>query len=293
MLEDESMIRSPFSLRRALYVLALGVIGAAAAIGLADQPERAGPAWLLLALICVVTFMGPRFVTGLLSALGAALLFVLIVLLQAGSNAGSHAVVVSLVVSAGALLVTPFLLLPISRELRHSLRQLAEQQHRIDDLTIRDEATGVYRPRFVDALLEEEIERARRYGRALTLCLVALDNWPRLVSEQGEPAMHRTLTTIERLLTSRQRMLDKVIGLGNGELALLLPETPLEGAEVVAGRIQSQIAGEAGVSLHIGLSDFPEGGATREELMREARQALDFARMANLPIVDRTLLVPS
>lgn len=287
------MIRLPRSLSRALYLVALGVIGATAAIGLADRPDRAALAWLLLALICVVTFMGARFLAGLLTALGAALLFVLIVLLQSGSNGASQTVIVSLIVSGCALVATPFFLLPFAAALRHSLRRLADQAQAIDQLRVRDEATGVYRAPQIERLLDEEIERARRYGRALTLCVIVVDDWQELVKTRGEPAMRRTLAQIEQALSSRQRMLDKIIRLGGGELALLLPETPLEGAEVVAGRIQSQIAADAGVSLRIGLSDFPEGGATREELIQEARQAIEFARMANLPVVDRTFLALS
>ncbi|HVC30260.1 MAG TPA: hypothetical protein VND24_03665, partial [Steroidobacteraceae bacterium] len=111
---EETMIRLPLSLTRALYIAALGVIGAAAGIGLADNSVRAGLAWLLLALICVVAFKGSGFVTNLLTAAAAAVLFALVVLVQAGSSAGSRTVIVSLIVSAGALLATPFLLLPFS-----------------------------------------------------------------------------------------------------------------------------------------------------------------------------------
>ena len=47
----------------------------------------------------------------------------------------------------------------------------------IDDLTVRDTQTGAFKPKYVESILAEEIDRARRYHRSLTLSIVAADDW--------------------------------------------------------------------------------------------------------------------
>jgi hypothetical protein len=42
--------------------------------------------------------------------------------------------------------------------------------------------------------------------------------------------------------------------------------------------------------VRIGIAEFPRDGVTEDALMSEVRQALEFARTANIPVVDRSLL---
>jgi hypothetical protein len=59
---------------------------------------------------------------------------------------------------------------------------------------------------------------------------------------------------------------------------------------VLAARLQASASREAGILLRIGLADFPRDAVTGEALIAEAREALTFARIADLLVVDRTLL---
>jgi GGDEF domain-containing protein len=80
------------------------------------------------------------------------------------------------------------------------------------------------------------------------------------------------------------------VQVGDGAFALVLPETPLEGAEVLAARLQASASTEAGITLRVGLADYPRDAATPSGLVGEAQEALTFARTADLLVVDRTLL---
>lgn len=279
-------------LSRALYLALVGLIAVAACVGLAAHAVDWAPVgWLLLALIVVVSVLRPGLLAGLVAAIIAALVFAAIVVFQHGISGDSrNASAVAILVCAAAFLLLPVLLYPLMSQERRLLQENADAARKIDDLTLRDEATGVYRSRYVETILDEEVERARRYDRDLTLCLIAIDNWRLLVGEYGAEAMREVVSKLERVLRARQRMLDKIVDLGDGEIALVLPETPLAGAEVVAGRIQSQISSVIPYPLRIGLTDLTSTEMTRESLIQEARQALQFARTANLPIVDRTFL---
>jgi GGDEF domain-containing protein len=91
-------------------------------------------------------------------------------------------------------------------------------------------------------------------------------------------------------LAKGTRTVDKIVQLGNGSFAIVLPETPLEGAEILAARLQEAASAEANIVLRIGLADFPRDAVSSEGLYREAQEALTFARIAELLVVDRTLL---
>jgi len=95
------------------------------------------------------------------------------------------------------------------------------------------------------------------------------------------------------LATKVRRLLRDVdaIGLhGDDRLAILLPETPLDGGLVVASRIQHMAIDDVGLKVRLGASLFPEDAVTVEGLFREAEAALDLARLEQLAVGERVRL---
>lgn len=285
------MIQRAGGLQRDLIIGVLCLVGAAAAIGLADQTDRAILAWFLLAAVALITLTRRRRDGPVIAAVAAVVFALAVLVLDRSGDGGTVvAAVVAVAVTDLALILASLALERFVREERRVLAELGHQAQAIESLTTHDEVTGAYRPHYMQTLLDEEIERARRYKRALTLCMIAVDDWQELIATEGEAAAREALARVLTTLGSRQRLLDKIVDLGGGEIVLILPETPLEGAEVVAGRIQAQIAPLVMHPLRIGVVDFPLDAQTRDGLISEAREALIFARSANLPLVDRTLL---
>ena len=68
---------------------------------------------------------------------------------------------------------------------------------------------------------------------------------------------------------------------------MLLPETPLDGAQVVAVRIQQAALEDVGLKTRIGAAVFPDDAVTVEALMQEAEAGLDLARLEGVSIVQR------
>jgi GGDEF domain-containing protein len=68
---------------------------------------------------------------------------------------------------------------------------------------------------------------------------------------------------------------------------VLLPETPLDGAQVVAVRIQQAALEDVGQKTRIGAAVFPDDAVTVEALLQEADAALDLARLEGVGIVQR------
>jgi diguanylate cyclase (GGDEF)-like protein len=146
---------------------------------------------------------------------------------------------------------------------------------------------GVADEALLDRLAVHEMTRARRYERPLSLLLIGIEDWSSLVAERGRKTAFDQLS---KLATRVRRVLRDVdaIGLGgDGRLVVLLPETPLDGAQVVAVRIQQAALEDVGLKTRIGAAVFPDDAVTVEALLQEADAALDLARLEGVGIVQR------
>ncbi|MDH3519783.1 MAG: diguanylate cyclase [Myxococcales bacterium] len=101
-----------------------------------------------------------------------------------------------------------------------------------------DSLTGLYNHRFFQDRLEEEIRRGRRYERPLALLLLDIDHFKAFNDTHGHPAGDAMLQEVSRLLRRISRTEDIVARYGGEEFAVILPETPAEGAEVFAVRVK-------------------------------------------------------
>jgi GGDEF domain-containing protein len=149
---------------------------------------------------------------------------------------------------------------------------------------------GVADDALLDRLAIHEMTRARRYERPLTLLLIGVEGWSTLLAERGRRPSFELLSA---LATRARRVLRDVdaIGLhGDGRLAVLLPETPLEGAQVVAMRIQQAALEDVGLKTRIGAAVFPDDAVTVETLMLEAEAGLDLARLEGVSVAQRVRL---
>ena len=106
---------------------------------------------------------------------------------------------------------------------------------------ITDDLTGlVNRRRFIEAL-DAEIERARRFGSALTIVLADLDNFKQVNDEFGHHGGDVVLRAFADLIRSHVRDVDVSGRIGGEEFAILLPETDREGAALVAERMRRSL----------------------------------------------------
>jgi len=146
-------------------------------------------------------------------------------------------------------------------QVRGELRRAEEQ---IAALRTIDEATGLLNARaFLDRALVE-VHRASRYERPLALVLF----------EQDQPG---SLAALAELCRCQIRTVDAAGCTDGGAIALLLPETPLAGALVIANRICG-MAGRREVVARAGCAAWPADGGTFGQLTDSARQALSIAR---------------
>jgi diguanylate cyclase (GGDEF)-like protein/PAS domain S-box-containing protein len=120
----------------------------------------------------------------------------------------------------------------------HDLTGRKELEAKLKHLSITDSLTGLYNQRHFHAVLEAELERAKRYGRPLSLVCIDLDDFKqvndRLGHLVGDDALRFTGRTVHRHL----RKTDMAFRYGGDEFMLLLPETSAAEAEAIAGRLK-------------------------------------------------------
>lgn len=158
------------------------------------------------------------------------------------------------------------------------LYELVVAQARVDPLT------GVFNRRAFWELLEREVARSRRYQRPLSALMVDLDDFKGINDRHGHKEGDEVLILVAGMLRSRLRAVDIVGRYGGDEFVVLLPETDLAGARIVAGRLLTAVrdlATPSGVkpTCSIGAASLPEA-CTPEGLIAAADRGLYEAKSA-------------
>jgi diguanylate cyclase (GGDEF)-like protein len=148
-----------------------------------------------------------------------------------------------------------------------------------------DALTGLGNRRHFDSQLHEELPEARRLDRPLSLLLLDIDHFKRFNDEHGHQAGDRALQTVARLLQCEVRKPFIACRHGGEEFAVIMPNSSVEDARVLAERLRRELArlveGEAllALTLSIGLASLADGPFERpEQLFAAADQALYAAK---------------
>ncbi len=144
------------------------------------------------------------------------------------------------------------------------------------EMAIFDEPTGLLSPRYYYLRLREEMRRAIRHGKGLSLLLTRLEG---LETGAEDSPQSQLRESSERMRDLIRADLDIPARYGENEFAVILPDTDLEGALILAGRIRESLAQNGsgnGVTLgvSIGIASYPEHADTVEELSDCAERAL-------------------
>jgi diguanylate cyclase (GGDEF)-like protein/putative nucleotidyltransferase with HDIG domain len=153
----------------------------------------------------------------------------------------------------------------------------AEQRARVDELT------GLFNRRHFDERLIEEIYRHSRYGGMLSLIFLDLDFFKDYNDKHGHLAGDKVLARIGWLIQKSIRSIDVAFRYGGDEFAVLLPQSEVDDAFMVAERIREKIAAEMRkkklrITTSLGLASWPSDGVTPDELVNAADRALYYTK---------------
>lgn len=155
---------------------------------------------------------------------------------------------------------------------------------------VTDPLTGLFNRRQFDAALDAEIGRSRRFGGEVGLVMMDLDGFKPINDLYGHQEGDRVLVEVSNLLRRLTRDVDRLARFGGDEIAIILPQTDLAGAELLAERVRSGVealaihpAG-AGAPITVtgsfGAAAIPETAADKHGLVGSADAALYRAKRA-------------
>src|SRR6266566_4695910 len=147
---------------------------------------------------------------------------------------------------------------------------VAIRNARLEDLSLKDALTDVYNRRYFMIRLEEEFKRHSRFGEPLSLVMLDVDHFKEINDRFGHRAGDETLRGIAELLLRHSRSFSVVTRYGGDEFAIVLVNTPKDGALTYAERIRSVVAEyefrHGIVTVSLGAASLPEDGACGDDL---------------------------
>lgn len=169
-----------------------------------------------------------------------------------------------------------------------------EGQSELERLSLTDALTGLYNRRHLMGTLASEVQRSRRLRRSFSIVIADVDHFKQYNDTHGHLAGDGALVKIAEVLRKTTRAVDCVARYGGEEFVVMLLECPLATAQIVAERIRASIAeqdlGHGPLTVSIGVTEYPDGGDTPEELIATADAAMYQAKNAgrNQIVVART-----
>ncbi|MGD8284042.1 MAG: GGDEF domain-containing protein [Desulfobacterales bacterium] len=115
---------------------------------------------------------------------------------------------------------------------------LIESEKRYRELSMTDELTGLFNVRYFFNQLKDEIERADRYSKPLSLIFIDIDDFKKYNDKYGHLEGDQVLRKIAQAIQSCMRGPDSSYRYGGDEFVGILPETQEPGAAIVAERIK-------------------------------------------------------
>ena len=155
-------------------------------------------------------------------------------------------------------------------------------------MSITDPLTGLHNRRYQEARLAEELSRSKRYNYPLSFMMIDIDDFKLYNDRNGHQSGDRALEITAQCLRAALRKVDVASRYGGEEFSILLPQTTVQEAGVIADRIRRKIMetpfphGKSqplgAVTVSIGLSSFSPSLDSADAIVRAADRALYHAK---------------
>ena len=146
-----------------------------------------------------------------------------------------------------------------------------------------DDLTGLFNTRYLDMVLQNELSRARRFKKHLSLLFIDIDFFKLVNDNHGHLVGSWVIIEASRIFKSCLRDIDITVRYGGDEFIIILAETDRQGAQVVGERIRKELENhvfrpkdklELKLTCCVGIATYPEDATDKEELIHLADKAM-------------------
>jgi diguanylate cyclase (GGDEF)-like protein len=149
-------------------------------------------------------------------------------------------------------------------------------------LTITDDLTKLYNYRYLMKYLESDVKRCLRYKKKVSLLFIDIDGFKQINDTFGHLAGSQALAEMGQVFKRIVRETDVVGRYGGDEFVIVLPETPLNGAMIIAERIRKKVEEcefvtqnlSIRLTVSLGVANCPKHTLTAEGLIKKADAAM-------------------
>jgi two-component system, cell cycle response regulator len=146
----------------------------------------------------------------------------------------------------------------------------------------RDPLTGLSNRRYFQNEFRRSFSIASRYGRCFSLLILDIDFFKKVNDTYGHDVGDQVLRAVAEVVLKHVRGQDIAARLGGEEFVMLLPDTPINGAAVVAERIRYAVENHnfnaAGclhqITVSIGVGEYPSSSTSPDDVIKRADESL-------------------
>ena len=156
--------------------------------------------------------------------------------------------------------------------------KLVETTEKLREMSNRDGLTQLFNRRYIEETLSIEYARAKRYGNKLSIILTDIDFFKKVNDNHGHLAGDEVLRVVSQRLTDGLRGTDILGRYGGEEFIIVLPETDIKGAEILAERLRKVVNAEPitaegkslSIAISLGVTEINEKTLAYAQLIAEA-----------------------
>lgn len=168
-------------------------------------------------------------------------------------------------------------------ELIARVRVSIKRSERMRRESATDFLTNAFNRRAMENRLAVELQRSQRFGRVFTVAMLDIDHFKKFNDANGHLVGDEALRAVARQIQAQLRDIDVVARFGGEEFFVIMPETNKANAYKAMDRVRNAIVStrlpgangaDIGVTVSVGIAEFPYDGIDAEVLKKAADMAM-------------------